>query len=195
MHSIESAVDTEFASNRARGLLFGNGGISWSNNVTPLLDGIVGDELHTNADITGHRSGQVGVESFANVLLVKLSNGLVRKFRHFELRNLEAGSVDLVKDLSEVLIGMRLDHSEGSGSSLFETVAGSHIAIVGDFHDTGEDCYFSAHVEVLKLNAGNLDLLQEDARVFDVVHLDLVCDREKVESVLADEACLFIVPV
>ena len=129
------------------------------------------------------------------MLLVEFSNGLVRKFRHLELRNLETGSVDFVKDLSEALVGMRLYHSKGSCTSLFETVACSHIAIVGDFHDTREDCYLSANVEILKLNAGYLNFFQEDARVFYVVHLDLVGDGEEVESVLADETCLLIVPV
>ena len=48
------------------------------------------------------------------MFFVELRNALVVEFGHLKFRNFETASVDSVQNFTEALVGVGLDHSEGS---------------------------------------------------------------------------------
>lgn len=126
---------------------------------------------------------------------VESTSSLLRELAHLELGDFKASRVNIVNDLANVLVRVGLDHSESTSTQGFEILTSANVSIVSYFHGARKEGYFSANVEVTELNGGNFNFLEEDTCVFHVVHLDFTSDWEVVESVLANDCRLFIVPI
>jgi len=82
MYGIFGSVGSEHSSNRVWSLFPRDLRIGGSNELPPGLDSIFLDELHTDADITGHELGESWVKRFALVLSIKLAHSLLIEFAH-----------------------------------------------------------------------------------------------------------------
>ena len=80
--------------------------------------------------------------------------------------------MDAVNDRAHLRVAVRLDHGEGSLALGLELSPGVNIAVVGYFQDAGQNCNLSSKEEVIELDGGDLLLLEEDAVVLHVVHLN-----------------------
>jgi len=62
VNSVESTVNTKLGADGTGSFLLGIATVSGSNNLSPCINGVLSDELHTNANIAGHSGGKVSVE-------------------------------------------------------------------------------------------------------------------------------------
>lgn len=106
------------------------------------------------------------------MLRVELACGLCIESGHLKLVDHETVLLYSVDDLAHLRVAVGLDHRESSLALRFKISPCVDIAVVGYFEDTGKDGDLGANIEVAQLDSGNLLLLEEDARVLDVVHLD-----------------------
>lgn len=72
MHRILGPILSILRPDGLRSLFFGFQGISWPDKGPPLLDGILGNELHADSIIRGHEVDESGEEGFAFVLGIEL---------------------------------------------------------------------------------------------------------------------------
>ena len=80
--------------------------------------------------------------------------------------------MDSANDGAHLSVTVRLDHCESSLALRFKVSSSINIAVVNDFQDSRQNRYLSANEEIIKLNRGNLLLLQEDTTILDIPHLD-----------------------
>lgn len=113
MHGVLGTIGSENCAERTRRLILCLLSVSWSNKFSPSLNGSIFDEFHSHADIARDKALQVREKWLSDVLAIENIRGLLRKFGHFKLINLESLLLNCVNNLSKVLVTAWLNHGEG----------------------------------------------------------------------------------
>lgn len=98
MHCILGAVSTEKSSNGLRSFRFGSQCIGGTNLLTPRLNGILSDKLHSNGNITGDESLKVLEKRFLAVLAIELTCGSCAESGHLQFIDHETVGLDGADD-------------------------------------------------------------------------------------------------
>lgn len=129
------------------------------------------------------------------MFFVKLSSGFFSKSRHLQFVNFESACKNGVDNFAHRVVRIWFNHGEGSLTICFKTGTGVYITIVRYFQDSSTDSNLASQEKVIKLNVWDLTLLEEHAGILDVEHLQGFGDWVVEQSVLADNASLWVLPI
>ena len=172
VNGVVGSIHAKLSSNRVWGLEFGYRCVSFSNYLSPLYYSFPGHQLKAYTDIASHGIWKVRIKTLANMFSVKTCYCLRRVLWHLKLIDFKTSLVNRIDDLPHIAVGVRLNHSECLCSMLLKCISCSYISVVGNFEHTREDSYLGSHEEVFKLDAGNLNFLEESLFFLDVVHFN-----------------------
>jgi len=134
MNGILGSFTTKLGADRAGSGLSCCFTVGRTNNFTPLRDGIGGDKFETNAHIRAHLSDETVVEGLTLVFGVESTGGSSRELAHLKLGDFKAGCVNIVHDLTDVLVTVGLDHTKSTATEGFEVLASKNVSVVSYFH-------------------------------------------------------------
>ncbi len=164
---VSDAFRSEHRSDRIRSLDSGDLAVCRAQQVPPLLDAVVSDQLHADYVVAAYEFRQLVVKWFSLMLSIELLAISKRHSGHLDVGDDEAGLLDQRDDLADVLIAVRLDHRESSRKQVllfllhFEPLPREDVCIVDDFELSRVHTQHRAQVEVFLLETGVLHLAQE----------------------------------
>ena len=151
MNSISSTVSAENASYSVWSILFGNEGVSWSNELSPPFHSILSNKLKSSGHIRCHEVYESIEERLSSVLLIESCSILLGELAHLKFADYETVLLDAINDLSRVLIRVRLNHSESSLSLRLKFLASEKIPVLYELQLTSENCDNRADEEIFEI--------------------------------------------
>ena len=151
MNCISSTVGAKNASYSVRSILFGNEGVSWSNELSPPFHSILSNKLKSCGHIRCHEVYESIEERLSSMLLIESCCILLGELAHLKFADYETVLLDAINDLSRVLIRVRLNHSESSLSLRFKFLASEEIPVLYELQLTSENCDNRADEEIFEI--------------------------------------------
>ena len=104
MNGVFSSISAESTSDRVWCLFPSNLRVSWSNELSPPLDSIVSNQLHSDADVRRHEVGEIIEERLSSVLSIKSLSRFFAELGHLHSVDLEPTLLYSVYNFSKVLV-------------------------------------------------------------------------------------------
>lgn len=130
VNTVSNVVTSESSSEWSWSIHLGLRRLSWSNNLSPPVNSIVTNYLHTSDYITWEERGNVREERFSLVFSIELLCSLLIEPRHLEFCNIESICVNSVDHFSCLGVNIWLNHSEWFLTGLIKFRSSENIAVV-----------------------------------------------------------------
>ena len=172
MHCILSGISAEKAAKGLRCLSLGRRCVGWTNSLTPALNSILSNKFHTDDNVASDELLQVWEEGLLLMLAIELLTSLFVEARHLHFIEYEALGLDCVNDLSHLGVAVWLNHGKGALSLGLEFSPGGNITVIRYFQNARQNCNLSSNEEIIELQSWDLLLLEEDAPILHIEHLN-----------------------
>ena len=106
------------------------------------------------------------------MLAIELLTSLLAEARHLHFIEYKALGLNCVNYLSHLSVAVGLNHGKGTLSLGLEFSPCGDIAVIRYFQNARQNCNLSTNEEIIELQRWNLLLLEEDASVFHIKHLN-----------------------
>ena len=139
MACISDTFTSEHSSQRVRSLDSSNLAVGRTKKVSPFLDAVIPDELHTHNIVAADELCQFIKEWFSLMLSVELLTVAQTHSSHSYIRDDEPISLNNRDNLADVLVAVRLDHGESLLFLDLKPLSRENVSVVYNLELSAED--------------------------------------------------------